>query len=563
MIGSHREGDRVITLEPGLVVAGKFELVRPLARGGMGAVWVARHLQLGMPVAVKFIDVAAAAAPDARSRFEREARAAVRIQSPHVVGILDHGVDGETPYIAMELLEGEDLGRRLKRLGRLPPAVAAGLLDQIASGLQRAHEAGIVHRDLKPANIFLVLDDGEDLVKILDFGIAKWFRDGEGASVTRTGELVGSPDYMSPEQVRGSRDVGPQADLWSLGVIFFRAVTGKVPFKGETVGDLLVRICGDPIPLPSRIAPDLPPPIDAFFARALARDRAQRFRSAIEMAAAFRAALREAVGAPDASWGAVDPQLAGSLDPRASPWGDIRPAGEGTASAGQDPGAAFLPDPGAGQDPRFALKWSVAEEAPGERPPVSSPGPVGSVRAGLAAGAPVRVVAGPARKRSLPWDLVAACVVLLLLVGIAAWMQTSRTSGSLTGVQPAAAVQDQGPAPAVVAPPPVSEAERHERAIGERAEDAGVARMPELPPAPQSKPRGYLTVFCTPTCEIYVNGAYAGKSPIFRRSATVGKYRLTLYVPPSAKAKADTLVTVAEGLETTYVWPLQTKARMK
>ena len=552
MIGSQREGDRVIALEPGLVVAGKFQLVRPLARGGMGAVWVARHLQLGMLIAVKFIDAAAAAAPEARSRFEREAQAAVRIQSPHVVGILDHGVDGETPYIAMDLLEGEDLGRRLKRLGRLPPVVAAGLLDQIAMGLQRAHEAGIVHRDLKPANIFLAVDDGEDLVKILDFGIAKWFRDGEGASVTRTGELVGSPDYMSPEQVRGSRDVGPQADLWSLGVIFFRAVTGKVPFKGETVGDLLVRICSDPIPLPSRIAPDLTPQIDAFFARALARDRAQRFRSAIEMAAAFRAAIREAAG-PPGDWATI---------------------------AGQDPGAAFLPAPGAGQDARFALKWSVVGETPGDRPPVSSPGAAGSVRTGIGAGAPVRVVAGPAGKRSFPWDLVMAGVALLLIVGIAAWIQASRTSGSPTDVQPAAAAQEQRTPPAVVAPPPpVSEADRPERTIGEpladagaarltdpgvaQLDDPGVARMAELPPAPHRKPRGYLTVFCTPVCEIYVNGMHSGKSPIFRRSATVGKYRLVLYQPPSTTAIADTQVTVVEGLETTYVWPQQTKTRMK
>jgi len=159
-------------LREGTVIAGKYRLERPLARGGMGAVWVARHLQLDEQVAVKFMDISLPSAADARVRFEREAKSAARIRSPHVVQILDHGVDGEIPYIVMELLEGEHLGTRLKREGRLSLAAAAAITEQVTKALHRAHKAGIIHRDLKPANVFLArVDDDDEIVKILDFGI--------------------------------------------------------------------------------------------------------------------------------------------------------------------------------------------------------------------------------------------------------------------------------------------------------------------------------------------------------------------------------------------------------
>src|SRR4051812_8109284 len=150
---------RTIPLREGTVIAGKYRLERPLARGGMGAVWVARHLQLDELVAVKFMDISLPAVADARVRFEREAKAAARIRSPHVVQILDHGVDGEMPYIVMELLEGEHLGAKLKREGRLSLSAVAVITEQVAKALHRAHKAGIIHRDLKPANVFLARVD--------------------------------------------------------------------------------------------------------------------------------------------------------------------------------------------------------------------------------------------------------------------------------------------------------------------------------------------------------------------------------------------------------------------
>src|SRR5262245_6366091 len=161
------------TLGEGTVIAGKYRLERTRARGGMGSIWVARHLQLDMPVAVKLMDPKVAATADGRTRFEREAKAVASVQSPHVVQVHDYGVHEGTPYLAMELLEGEDLGARIRREGRLAPRAIAGIVAQVAKGLRRAHEGGIIHRDLKPGNIFIARVDDDEIVKVVDFGVAK------------------------------------------------------------------------------------------------------------------------------------------------------------------------------------------------------------------------------------------------------------------------------------------------------------------------------------------------------------------------------------------------------
>jgi serine/threonine-protein kinase len=273
-------------LSNGVMIAGKYRLDRPLARGGMGSVWVARHLALDMPVAIKFMDASIASLDEALVRFEREAKLSARIRSPHVVEILDYGTDLGRPYIAMELLLGEHLGERLRREGRLALPDAATIVVQVAKALRRAHEAGVVHRDLKPANVFLSRFDDEEIVKLLDFGIAKsgW---GDDAEVTKTGVVLGSPSYMSPEQVRGIKYIDHRSDLWSLGVLLYRALTGQMPFQGESNLDVALRIAGEPYPLATSVAPDLPIEVDDLFARALARDREERFQSAREMAAAI------------------------------------------------------------------------------------------------------------------------------------------------------------------------------------------------------------------------------------------------------------------------------------
>jgi serine/threonine protein kinase len=269
----------------GNMVAGKYRLERSLAKGGMGSVWIARHVHLNMLVAIKFMDTGAMASEEARTRFDREAKAAAQIQSPHVAQVHDYGVEDDVPYIAMELLHGEDLGRRLRRERRLPLEEVAKILSQAAKALRKAHDAGLIHRDLKPANIFLArTDDDEEIVKVLDFGVVKVAAMGIVTDATRTGIVVGSVNYMSPEQARGLKDLDHRSDLWSLGVLAFRAIVGQHPFPGDQVGDVIVRICSEPIPVPSELAPDLGPEIDAFFRRALARDITERFQSARDFA---------------------------------------------------------------------------------------------------------------------------------------------------------------------------------------------------------------------------------------------------------------------------------------
>ena len=271
------------------LVAGKYELVRMIGRGGMGSVWEAKHVSLGPKVAIKFVDVEQAQSEEARTRFQNEARAAASIQSKHAIKVHDHGLleDGR-PYIVMELLVGDPLDKRLDLLKVLPIGDTARMVQQVARALQQAHDSGITHRDLKPENIFLERGPDEDVdsAKVLDFGIAKM----KGAhalgvsSTTKTGMLMGTPFFMSPEQARGLKSVDYRSDLWSLGVIVFRCVTGVLPFDGESLGDLLVKICAAPIPVPSHVMPGLPPQFDAWMMKALDREPTQRFQSALEMA---------------------------------------------------------------------------------------------------------------------------------------------------------------------------------------------------------------------------------------------------------------------------------------
>jgi eukaryotic-like serine/threonine-protein kinase len=281
------------------LVAGKYQILGLIGRGGMGSVWEGRHTSLGTRVAIKFIDPEYAESPDACARFVTEARAAATIQSKHAIQIFDHGVsENGRPYIVMELLEGEPLDRRLERVGTLSLGETARIIGHVCRALQRAHDAGIIHRDLKPENIFLVRtpDDDDEIAKVLDFGIAKIKGPpgGEGmSSSTKTGAVLGTPYYMSPEQARGLRNIDHRSDLWSLGVIAHKCVTGVLPFEGESVGDLLVKICTSPLPTPSVTVPGLPASFDAWFFRALEREPARRFGRASELSdhLAFAAGL--------------------------------------------------------------------------------------------------------------------------------------------------------------------------------------------------------------------------------------------------------------------------------
>jgi len=304
--------------EEGTFVAERFRLVRALGHGGMGEVWLAHDTRLATDCAIKFLLGGALDQPGVRARFEREARAAAQLRSPNVVQILDHGETSSVPYIAMELLAGEDLSSRLKRVGKLDPATTVEIVRQIARALTRAHAAGLVHRDLKPANVFLVPDEDRQIVKVLDFGVVKSIaadapvslrepRPPEvKASATQTGALMGTPSYMSPEQAVGTRDVDTRSDLWSLGVLTFQCLTGKLPFVSHDLADLVMKILLDPIPRPSELVPELPPQVDTWFQRATEREPDRRFQSARELAEALAMAC-EAVAPPRDVQGVAPP----------------------------------------------------------------------------------------------------------------------------------------------------------------------------------------------------------------------------------------------------------------
>ena len=279
------------SLEPGTLLGGSYRLSARIGRGAMSEVWRAEHVSLGAPCAVKVMDVSQG--PDIAERlrrFHQEARAVAQLRSPHVVQVLDDGIDGAYAYLVMDLLEGETLEERLSRRGRLSAAETAHLVTGIAQGLACAHGAGLLHRDLKPANVFLARErraSGDDeIVKLLDFGIAKWTDLPAEAQVqTHDGKVVGTPSYMSPEQVRGTK-LDRRSDLWQVGVIAWECVTGKRPFDGPSVGDTFVRICSVPAPPASSLA-QVPEAFDAWLARCLERDLSRRFGSAEEMEAAL------------------------------------------------------------------------------------------------------------------------------------------------------------------------------------------------------------------------------------------------------------------------------------
>lgn len=257
----------------------------------MGSVWAAEHLVLNSQVAVKIIDSSIAQNQEALGRFLREAQAAAQLRSPHVVQTLDYGIESSVPFIAMELLEGESLAHRLDRVKRLSPEATAKILTEVGRAISKAHETGIVHRDLKPDNIYLVKNDDDEIAKVLDFGIAKATNPALGSSSqTRTGAILGTPYYMSPEQAEGNRSIDHRTDLWSLGVIAFECITGRKPFQSEALGDLILQICVKPIKKPSSIE-QVPPAFDDWFAKAVQRDPALRFQSARELTTALRAAV--------------------------------------------------------------------------------------------------------------------------------------------------------------------------------------------------------------------------------------------------------------------------------
>ncbi|WP_437753844.1 cytochrome c peroxidase [Sorangium sp. So ce1389] len=277
-----------------------------LGEGGMGAVYEARHLGTGRRVAVKVITSKLAQDEAVMARFEREARAAGAIDSEHIAGVLDSGRDRATglPFLVMELLSGEDVDQLLRRLGPLPPELALCIVAQACMGLIRAHDARVLHRDIKPANLFLARRDGGELsVKLLDFGVAKIQADDSfehHQELTATSNLIGSPIYMSPEQARNMKDVDGRTDLWSLGIVLFKMLAGRTPYRNSRgLGELIVAICSVPAPPIQSLAPWVTHEVAEIVHRALQIDRNARFQSAAEMLDAVRTLLPYGVSIRD------------------------------------------------------------------------------------------------------------------------------------------------------------------------------------------------------------------------------------------------------------------------
>jgi serine/threonine-protein kinase len=272
-------------LAEGALVADKYRLKGILGEGGMGLVVSAHHEALDRMVALKVLRKESAKDPVMVERFLREARAAANLRSEHVAHVLDVGtLSTGAPFMVLEYLEGADLSQVLALQGRLPVAVACNYLVQACEAVAEAHAGGIVHRDLKPENLYLTTSlGGADCVKVLDFGVSKVLG-AERAALTTTGVAVGSPVYMAPEQVRGSREIGPRADVWALGVVLYELLTGSLPFEAESLPDLCLKIANEaPQPLPSRRG-DVPAALAAVVSRCLEKDPVRRYFDAAELA---------------------------------------------------------------------------------------------------------------------------------------------------------------------------------------------------------------------------------------------------------------------------------------
>jgi eukaryotic-like serine/threonine-protein kinase len=280
---------------PGQRISDAIRLKTKIAEGGMSTIWMAEDVRRKRDVAVKILAPDLCGWNEAVERFGREASAVARLQSPHVPRVFGTGslVDG-TPFIVLELLDGVNLDSYVRRRGPLPLSRVVRIVTQLASAVREAHAEGIIHRDIKPENIFLTGSEAEPYAKLLDFGVAKLGRD-RSSQVTHRGAVLGTPCYMSPEQLVDSSEVTESSDLWSLSVVAYVALTGRLPFYGETFAAVCMAVHDGCFAPPSSIRPELPSAVDRWFFKALNRDVRSRFRDANEFAQALRVAAEAPV----------------------------------------------------------------------------------------------------------------------------------------------------------------------------------------------------------------------------------------------------------------------------
>ena len=444
----------VCPVKPGDTLAGKFRVERVLGVGGMGVVLQAMHLDLGQPVALKLMLREMLDNAEAVARFLREARAAARLQSEHVVRVLDVGRLGSgEPFMVMEMLRGRDLAALLHAEGPQPVERTADYVLQACEAIAEAHAAGIVHRDLKPANLFVAeRPDGTSTIKVLDFGISKITTGESGveASMTSTQSMLGSPRYMSPEQMRSAKNVDARADIWALGVILYELLTGREVYEADTMASLVAQISVDPAPSMRIHRPDLPAPLDDIVLRCLEKSPERRWQNVAELA---RALLPYSTST---STGAVE-RIRKVLGVASSLGGTVR-----------------LPEP-----------------------PPPSLGHADTLQAGgVQTSATFGVTADPPRAKSTRVLGVAVGVILLLGVGAGAFrlLSSSGEAPSLAVVAPSADV----PVP-MLSSPPAPSASAAETVEHDAGADVGTVPEASVRLAQPASTRAAMTSKTTPT----------------------------------------------------------------
>jgi len=535
------------SLGPGVVFARDFRIVRALAEGGMGAVYVAEQLSSGKLRALKVLNPDLVADPYSREQFSLEARIGGQIGSGHVVEVIAAGVDEETeiPYLAMELLEGEDLADLLHRRGRLPTHEALEIFEQLGDALAAAHRAGVIHRDLKPRNIFVArskLRGMPFVVKVLDFGISKLITH-NATSVTVTRQL-GSPLFMAPEQARSGAKLRRSTDVWPMGLLAYLLLTGRhywrsVEGEGVSLNALLMEIAVHPIDPPGlRVMEQgldpglLPAGFDEWFLRCVERAPERRFADAGEASEALRSVLRKRHASMMESEPTVVRVLPGMATSGAFP---IAPSG-----------------------PRARVETPVSQPVAAPWSATQNPSPAAAIGP-PPSGSSAAVAAGSSKRR---WP-VAALGGLALLVVAAAGLALRRgdppsaSTGQRRYAEPSAADAAAEAAPGQPAPVEVVVVQQTVDAGAATDEGATEQSEPAAPPAHVvRRATGRLTVGADPPrCEVSVDGRVVGRSPVFNRVVSAGEHRVRCRRPDGRVMQR--VVRVPGGRETEVIFPAE------